>query len=468
MDPLNLLYVAVVVLVLFGASIFVHEFGHYWMALRRRLIVQGFSIGFGPKIVGWRDRHGVDWALRWIPAGGFVKLPQMITSEAIEGKAAEEIPPASPWSRILVAVAGPVMNLAFALLIACVIWLIGVPMLVNPSIVGRVAPDSPEGRLGVRTGDRIVAINGHPVKSWEEIKMEVITSRTDTIPATLRRGEKTFTVNLPTERSETLGGIKWLTLEPMDRPVVGEPVPGGPAQQAGVQSGDKILSFAGVPVLAPEHMIELVDKNSGKPGELVVERGGKEFNFTLTPRFDEKVKRALIGISFAGGHYEIQRPGPAPLEQFRGVFRMMARTLFALRHSEETGVGLKDLSGPVGILPTLAVHANIDFRLALKFMVMLNINLALLNLLPLPVLDGGHITMALYELITRRKVSLRFQEYATTAFAMVLISFMLYVTFYDVQRLPLFGHLLKQKTVIEQAGSPSSVTNALGPATTSP
>src|SRR5882724_3847039 len=116
----NVGYVIVAVLLLFGAAVFVHEFGHFWMARRRGLKVEGFAIGFGPKIFGW-TRDGVDYAWRWIPAGGFVKLPQMMTSDALEGQAGEEakkLPPISPWSKILVAFAGPFMNLVFAFAIA--------------------------------------------------------------------------------------------------------------------------------------------------------------------------------------------------------------------------------------------------------------------------------------------------------------------------------------------------------------
>ena len=121
-------------LALFGASVFVHEFGDNWMARRRHMRVDGFAIGFRPKIFSWMQ-DGVEWSVRWIPAGDFVKLPQMITSEAIEGKAASEIPPASPFSRILVAVAGPTMNIFFALMIACVIWAIGLPgASIHPSL----------------------------------------------------------------------------------------------------------------------------------------------------------------------------------------------------------------------------------------------------------------------------------------------------------------------------------------------
>jgi regulator of sigma E protease len=449
---LNWIYVGVAVLVLFGASIFVHEYGHFWMARRRGMKIDGFSIGFGPKIVSWLDRHGVEWALRWIPAGGFVKLPQMITSEAIEGRSDAPLAPISPVTKILVAVAGPFMNVVFALLLASIVWAIGLPVLVNPSVIGRVEPDSVEGKLGVRSGDRIVAINGHPVKSWQEINLEVVTALTNVIAVTVERGAERLTVGIPTKTSEALG-LKWLDLEPQERPVIGLVQPNMPAAAVGLLGGDKILSFDGIYVLNQEHLSEIVNRGQGRACEIVIERAGERKTLQVTPVFDPETKRGRIGIGFAGGHYEIQRPGPTPRDQIEGVLRMMGKTFWALFHPKQTGVSPKDMSGPAGILGKLAVDVQTDYRLALSFMVMLNINLALLNLMPLPVLDGGHITMALYELILRRRVSVRFQEYATTVFAVLLLSFMAYVSFFDVRRLPLFLQMFKQKPVIEESAA---------------
>src|ERR1017187_709034 len=133
---LNILYVVAAMILLFGAAVFVHEYGHYWMALRRGLRIEGFSIGFGPKIVSWM-RDGVEWSWRWIPAGGFVKLPQMVTSDTIEGKTAEpveQLPPVTPWSKILVAFSGPMMNIVFGIVIAFFLWGVGIPVQVSPPI----------------------------------------------------------------------------------------------------------------------------------------------------------------------------------------------------------------------------------------------------------------------------------------------------------------------------------------------
>ncbi len=456
------IFTVVKVLLLFGAAIFVHEFGHYWVARRRGMRVDGFSIGFGPKIFAWMQ-DGVEWSVRWIPAGGFVKLPQMITSEAIEGKADQAVPPASPFSRILVAAAGPFMNVVFAFLIATFIWVIGLPVLVNPPIIGRVEPGSSEYAAGIRERDRILAVSGASVRSWQDINLEVLTSRTNRLLLTLGRADQRFTALVGTRTNEQLH-LRWLDLEPFERPVVGLVEADKPAGKIGLKPGDKLLSFDGVFVLNQEHLVELVSKGQGRSCELISERDSVRITNTVTPIYDPALKRGRIGIAFAGGHYEIQRPGPTPFEQIDEVLHMMSKTFLALWHHKETGVGAKDMSGPVGILGKLAVDVRTDFRLALKFMVMLNINLAILNLLPLPVLDGGHIMMSLYELLTRRRVSVRFQEYATTGFAILLISFMAYVTFFDINRFWLFKMMWKQQSVIHPASesaAPSVSTNRM-------
>src|SRR5690242_8509246 len=187
-DIWNWLYVSAAVVLLFGAAVFVHEWGHYFMALRRKLKVEAFAIGFGPKIFSWR-KNGIDYSWRWIPAGGFVRIPQMITSEALEGKQknGEPLPPAAPLSKILVAFAGPFMNLVFAFFIASILYFVGLPVLSDPSIVGYVDPESAEGKLGIQENDRIVMVNGKPTKSWQEVQEATIFATSQDIPVVIER-----------------------------------------------------------------------------------------------------------------------------------------------------------------------------------------------------------------------------------------------------------------------------------------
>jgi regulator of sigma E protease len=451
---LGYLYVAAAVVFLFGAAIFVHEFGHYWMARRRGMKIEAFAIGFGPKVFGW-TRDGIEYSVRWIPAGGYVKLPQMVTSEMLEGGQEQEtIPPASPFSKILVAFAGPLMNVVFAFAMATLIYFVGLPVLINPPVIGPVDPESAEGKLGIRDGDRIVAVDGKPVRSWQDINFRTATARSSVIPVSIARNGVTNEYELTARKNEVLS-LKLLNLEPHERPVIGVLEKGMPAQAAGLQVGDKFLAYGGVPVLSEAHLVELIHKSEGVASEVEVERQGRRMAFTVTPKFDPDTKRGRIGIAFAGGIYMVQRPGPTPWEHIVDVVDKTVSVLGALIYSRQSGVKPSDLSGPVGIFGALAINLKTDYRLALSFMVLLNVNLAILNLLPVPVLDGGHIIMAVAERVRRRPLSRKFVEYTTTAFAVLLVSFMLYVTFFDIKRIPLFRGMFERQIRIEQAGPPA-------------
>lgn len=452
---LNAVYVIAAVILLFGAAVFVHEFGHYWMARRRGLKVEAFSIGFGPKILGW-NRDGIEYSWRWIPAGGYVKLPQMVTSEALEGANQDEsIPPASPFSKILVAVAGPLMNLVFAFVIAGVIYVAGLPVPVNPSIIGHVDADSPEAKLGVREGDRIVEVNGKPAKSWQDVNINTVLARTNIVPVVIERDGQRLTFHLEAKASPEIG-LKMLNLMPRDHPIIHQVDPNGAAAAAGLRKGDKFVSFGGVAVLSQEQLVALIKKRGGQPTEVRVERDKQLLTLTVTPKMDPETKVGRIGTMLTSSAtlvYQLQKPGPTPWAQVVDVWDRTVSTFSALVHSKQTGVGAKDLSGPLGILTMLAAWVNTDYRLALSFLVLLNVNLAVLNLLPIPVLDGGHILLSIIEGIRRRPISARIQEYTTTAFALLLISFMLYVTFFDIKRIPLFRTLFQRDTQIEERQS---------------
>lgn len=455
---LNILYVAGAVILLFGAAVFVHEYGHFWMARRRGMKVEAFAIGFGPKIFGWR-KDGIDYSWRWIPAGGFVKLPQMLTSEALEGQKSDEPPPppASPLSKILVAFAGPFMNVVFAFAIAVVIYFVGLPVLVNPSIIGYVEPGSPEAALGIREGDRIVAINGRPVNSWQDVQMTTVLARTNMLPVTIERVGVRTTHILEAKSNELIGG-KFLNLDPRDHPEVLDVQSGGAAESAGLKVHDVVVSFAGVPIASRDQLMQLIQKRPGKESEIKLERGKQKLTMMVTPRLDPSTKVGRIGVALGSNTinvYEVQRPGPLPWVAIGDVWKKTVETLSALFHSKQTGVGAKDLSGPVGILALLGSQVNTDYRLALNFLVLLNVNLAILNLLPMPVLDGGHILIALIERIRRRPLNARVHEYATTAFAVLLISFMLYVSFHDIKRFSLFRSMFQQDSQIGEAARPS-------------
>ena len=543
-DILNILYVVAVVFLLFGAAIFVHEFGHFWVALKRGLKVEEFAIGFGPII--WSKTHeGILYSIRAIPAGGFVKLPQMLTSEAIEGKPEgqtegdedsenedseppepeEELPPVSPLSKILVAFAGPLMNVIFAILIAVFIWLVGIPKPINEPVVGYVGEKSKEYIIGARPGDRITNVNGEPIETWQDVVYAVLDSEGETVAVQVQRGEEQRQFDLPA--GTWSGGIRRIRLDnqdllevmsfetpsllgdvgfkpgdvvlsvngqkaysqyqlldllmadagqmktvrvargdqevelPFETPdvaevaveqVVTEDEDGlsTPASKADVQAGDVIKSAAGVRVTSTRQLVDIIQAQDNKEFELDLLRGGKGIQVSIIPK-DNRLGVALkqdIGLVFKPEpiRYSKELAHPSPAAQIGDVLDKIAITFKALGRGKESGVGAKDLSGPVGIFGMLAIQVNHDLRLALSFLVLLNINLAILNLLPVPVLDGGHILLSIIEWIRKEPVSVKIQEWATTAFAALLLCFFVYVTFADVKRVPLLHDIFNRDT----------------------
>lgn len=457
MTILTTIYVVAAVLVLFGAAIFIHEFGHFWVARKLGMKVEEFAIGFGPKIYSWK-RDSIEYSLRWIPAGGFVKLPQMVTSEALEGQATENVPPAPPSHKILTAFSGPFMNVVFAFAMATIIYFVGLPIPVNPPIIGYVEPGSAEAKLGIHEGDVIKAVDGKEVNSWRDVVMDTVVARTSVLPVVIAHGGKAHSYQLQATTDNAIG-LKMLNLDPRDHPEVMEVLSGTPAEKAGLRPKDIIISFAGVPVASREQLIDLIHKRGGQTTEMRVRRGTKKIALTVTPAIDPGTKFGQIGVMLGTDStqvYIVQKPGPTPWENISDVLNQTFTVISALMHSHETGVSAKDLTGPIGILSMLAVWVKTDYRLALNFLVLLNINLAIINLLPIPVLDGGHILMAAVERIRRRPMSVKFMEYVTTAFAVMLISFMLYVAFFDIKRLPFFRAMFNDKVQIEQTTTPAA------------
>ena len=541
-DILNIIYVVAVVFLLFGAAIFVHEFGHFWVALKRGLKVEEFAIGFGPII--WSKTHeGILYSIRAIPAGGFVKLPQMLTSEAIEGKpegpagedsensdgeppeTVEELPPVSPLSKILVAFAGPLMNVIFAILIAVFIWLVGIPKPINEPVVGYVGEQSEEYTIGARPGDRITNVNDEPIETWQDVVYAVLDSEGETVAVQVQRGEEQRQFDLPA--GTWSGGIRRIRLDnqdllevmsfetpsllgdvgfkpgdvvlgvngqkaysqyqlldllmadagqmktvrvtrddqevelPFETPdvagvaveqVVAEDEDGlsTPASKADVQAGDVIKSAAGVRVTSTRQLVDIIQAQDNKEFQLDLLRGDKGIQVSITPK-DNRLGVALkqdIGLVFKPEpiRYSKELAHPSPAAQIGDVLDKIAITFKALGRGKESGVGAKDLSGPVGIFGMLAIQVNHDLRLALSFLVLLNINLAILNLLPVPVLDGGHILLSIIEWIRKEPVSVKIQEWATTAFAALLLCFFVYVTFADVKRVPLLHDIFNRDT----------------------
>jgi regulator of sigma E protease len=455
--PIEWIVVALGVVLLFSLAIFVHEYGHYRVARLLGLRIDGFSIGFGPKLIGWTDRQGVLWAIRCLPLGGFVKLPQMVTSEMVEGRSDPDAAPISPWAKIAVAIAGPAMNIVFALVLACIVWWVGLPVALNHSIVGYVKPDSNEAQLGIREGDRITSVNGKAVTNWEEIQTETALALTNVIRVGITHPDgSNALLSVPAEYHADLK-FKYLKLGPRDHPSVHGIQSGSPAEKAGLQVGDDLVSFNGVQVVGQRQLVDLIQRRPSLPSDIEVVRNGTRLQLKVTPYLDLADNVGRIGVTIGPSDkltYTVQRPGPTPWKQVVGSAERIVQFVQAMTHRKESRVGVENLNGPIRIFSLLASELRVDLRRALALMVVLNVNLALLNLLPLPVLDGGHILFSLLEIITFRRIPPRLHEIVTLASGVLLLAFMLFVLVNDVRGIPLIRSLFRQETVVQPAPAP--------------
>lgn len=450
MTILRYILVALEVVLLFNLLIGVHELGHFLAARWRGLKVERFAIWFGKPI--WKKTvGGVEYALGWIPAGGYVSLPQMATMETIEGKTdtpKEQLPPVSPWDKIIVAVAGPLFSFLLAVAFAVIVWQVGKPSneANNNTTIGWVDPTGPAAKAGLKAGDKIVAIDGHPVHHFSATTSDSITWRIITSTGTnitikyLRDGKEAVThvkpYHPPTKWYERKS-LRKIMITSSSPAIIAEVATNSPAADAGLQPGDQVTKLDGKKIYSFMTLISAEDAMSNsviKPITLTVKRGGKEFDRTLTPETPIQPTNAppMLGIMSWMGDTNYTLVHPSPLAQVRTSASQIFNTLGAL-FNKKGDIGVQQLGGAVMII---RVYSNLfqdedGWRRVLWFSVILNVNLALLNMLPLPVLDGGHITLSLIEWIRRRPVSARFLNVIQSAFAVLLIGFMLYIAFFD-------------------------------------
>ncbi len=451
----NAVYPALLVLFFFGLTIFIHELGHFLVAKRCGMKIERFSVGFGPKIWGY-TKDGIDYRVSWFPFGGYVALPQMSPMETIEGETEskpEDLPPVPPGSKFKVAIAGPLMNIGLAVVLAVVLWYVGMPT--NLAVVGWVDSGSPEELAGVRPGDRIVEVNDQKVKTWSDFMEVVAFSREPTVRVVVDRNGEQKDFLLETKLNEQFS-IKTLDhIWPREHPFARGVDTGSPAERAGLVPGDEFVSVEGVPIYSSDQLHELFGKRLDRPTELKVRRTGVMQSLVVVPQMDPKYEIVRIGVEL-GDHMEIVRPGLTPLAQFQEVLVSMGRMVKGLAHSKETGMTARSMSGPVGILAWwwYAIVSG-GLRQGLHIAVLLNINLAVINLLPLPVLDGGHILFAAIEAVRRKPLSARLVHAASMTFAVLLIAFMLCVTYFDIQKLAFSRSKMTPKPGTEETAPPT-------------
>lgn len=445
------------VLMVFNLMILVHEWGHFLAARWRGLKVEAFYIWFGKPL--WKKTiNGVEYGLGSIPAGGFVKLPQMAPMDAIEGESAdtEPLPPVKPLDKIIVAFAGPLFSFGLACLFALLVSWLGKPQS-EPFVtttLGYVVEDSPAAKAGLKPGDVVRRIDGVPVRRFEgmvdSIRWGVIASEGETIRFEVERPgagvqEIAVATDWPDPEADKVAWwqvpfkrppLREVGIMGKETPMVGALQPNSPAADTDLQPLDQILEVDGQPLF---HRIQLSDYLENKKDQavrLTVLRDGHKHSVELTPRVPDKwqseaTPRPMIGIIWhATGERMLAHPGVG--EQISDASRAMYGMLSKLL-SGNSDISPGHMSGPVGIGRVYYTLLQDPAALlqVLWFSVVLNINLAILNLLPFPVLDGGHITLAIGEAIRRKPVESRFLEIIQTGCALALFGFILFVTLKD-------------------------------------
>ncbi len=452
---LQVILLIIAVVMSFNIIIFVHELGHFLAAKWRGLRIDRFQIWFGTPI--WKKEiNGVQYGLGWIPAGGFVALPQMAPMEALEGGSKDEkpLPPISPLDKIIVAFAGPLFSMLLALLSAVVVYGVGKPADFIPTqIVGEVMPDSPAARAGILSGDKIIAINGSPVSgfagSLDSITESIILSKGKQIEFTVERPGAPeplkFVSEFKTPKTQWFqrGGLRQVGIGPeIDHIELGSVVKGSPAEKAGFKDGDILLSMNGQAFKDSDKAVAFIKAAGANPIQFEISRNGATLKLTATPvtPVSPAGKGLMLGLGFYGSPEQNQGiVHPGPFKQVSDSLRMMWTTIVSVA-APDSSIGVGHLSGPVGIakLQYQLLQMDDGWRRILAFMVLFNVNLAVLNMMPFPVLDGGHITLAILEKISGRPVKAKPLEILQTACALALISLMLFVTSKDIG--DSFGH----------------------------
>jgi regulator of sigma E protease len=455
---LRVIFILLEVVLLFNLLIVVHELGHFLAARWRGLFIEGFGVWFGKPI--WKKTiNGVQYSLGSLPFGGFVKLPQLAPMDMIEGKAdidRARLPKISALDKIIVAIAGPLFSVLLALFFACVVWAVGHPVSESDltTVIGYVHQDSPAAKAGLRPGDKILEVDHRPVSRFfgmnDSVVWNVVRSEGPTIPFKIERDGKTMTIDVVPMIAETSGwrrkSTRQVMIQPAVTPLVESVDKDTPAAKAGVKPGDIIIAVNGTRIFNALSLVDEIEKHPNEELTLDVRRGAESLQLKMrpVPLESEGTTKPRIGIRWdAGGRLSLSHPDP--VEQVYHSITSTLQTIGAVA-SPSSDVKLQHMSGPIMIVRIyyMLFEGDNGWKLALWFSVILNVNLAILNMLPIPVLDGGHIVLALIEGVRRKPVNMKILEWVQTACANLIIGYMLYISFFDIG--DLFGRNSDRKS----------------------
>jgi regulator of sigma E protease len=421
-----------------GVLVFVHEFGHYMMAKRLGIKVLTFSLGFGPKLLKYRWGD-TEYCISAVPLGGYVKMAGENPDDPRTGRD-DEFLSRNKWQRFQVLIMGPAMNLVLAVVLMAIVLMQGaqIPAFVDaPVVVGAVTAGSPAERAGIQPGDRITKVGSRTVNTWEEFSLIIGTRAKREVPVTfLRQGREMQVQVVPT--SETRLEMGDIGVLPNVHPRIAAMQKDGPATRAGLSVGDLIRAVNGQTIIFARDLSDVVKKYKGVATPIEIERGGKALTVSVVPESRPELGGGTgIGISIEDALKIIQ---PGPLQAIGMSFQknvqfagLIFQTVWGLITRETSP---RQLMGPVAIAQLSGEYAAAGWVALLTLMASISLNLGLINLLPIPVLDGGHIFIMAVEGLARRDFSMRVKEKMLLAGFVLLVMLMVTVIYNDLTRIP--------------------------------
>ncbi len=468
--PNNIQFIAIALFCL-SFSIFIHELGHFLAAKKRSLVADRFSIGFGPRLFGWY-KNGTDFRISLLPFGGYVSLPQLADMGRLEGgeDAAKKLPPISYADKMIVAIMGAIFNLIFAFILSLILWGIG-REIVKTTEIGYIAEKvtnsdgatvaGPAFQAGLQKGDTIFSLDGEKMDSWMQFQNALITGTKRTIDGQpmvkigiFRQGKpQNITVYPQIMTTEAIRQIGVLpTSDKNAAPIVVRLEKNMPAYTAGLKEGDHILKLDDEPVISNGFLKTYLASNGDRTINVTVKRNGFEKLVPIKPLIKWGETSPRFGFAY-NYPFTTERVYDNPLKQILHFVDIMRRTLYALIH-QGSNVKVRNMSGPVGIVHGLTHMARNGFTDLVWFLALINVNLAIFNLLPIPVLDGGHMMFATISRIIGRPLPRKLMENLQGAFVLLLLGFVVYVSFFDLGRVGRDAGIIKEKIPIEQGQSP--------------
>ncbi len=451
---MNALFMIVAAILLLGPLIAIHEFGHYWVARKLGVKVLVYSIGFGPTLLKWQSKKsGIQYQLSALPLGGYVKM-----LDEREGNVAEQDLPyafnrQSPWKRIAIVAAGPLINLIFAIFLFWVLFLPAQDQL--NTRIGKVLPNTPAAQVDLKVGDKILEVDGHTTPTWEKLNYALVNrvGETGQVSVLVDRAGTEKQVHLPIkdflkdQSQSPLDALGFLPYRPVIPAVVKELSADGAAIRQGMKEGDKIVAINGVTMKDWFDVVEVVQGSPEKLLNIDVMRNDKIVHLQVMPqgqRDNMGNTMGVLGVKSDVGKVTIpqeykQKIQYTPLEAL-GVatdktVQLSGMIVSSIVKMVRGLIGLDNLSGPITIAKVAGQSAEMGWQTFISFMALMSVSLGILNLLPIPMLDGGHLVYYFIEAIRGKPVSEQIQMFGLKVGMVLLGSMMLLALFNDFMRL---------------------------------